>query len=220
MFAAWGRLVYRFRWLVLILSFVLLVATGYIVSRGGNLVGGGIIQTSESGRALAIMREELPQASGSSFSLLFTSDTLSVADPAFQREVEAAIAGIRKDERVRAVTTPYDTTPPSPRLISSNGKRALVIVAVKDDINVAQSYYEELYATVKTETLKVIGTGNIAITLDFNKILESDLQRAELVSLPLALILLVLVFATVVAALIPLGIGVLAVVGEIGRAHV
>jgi len=215
MFAAWGRLVHRFRWLVLILSFVMLVATGYVASRGGNLVGGGIIQTSESGRALAIMREELPQASGSSFSLLFSSETLSVADPAFQREVEAAIAAIRADPRVRAVTTPYDTTPPSPRLISADGKRALVAVATEDDINVAQDYYEELYATVKTDTLEVIGTGNIAITHDFNVILESDLQRAELVSLPLALILLVLVFATVVAALIPLGIGVLAVVGGV-----
>jgi RND superfamily putative drug exporter len=215
MFAAWGRLVYRFRWLVLILSFVMLVATGYVASRGGDLVGGGIIQTSESGRALAIMREELPQASGSSFSLLFSSDTLSVADPAFKSEVEAAIAELREDDRVRAVTTPYDTTPPSPRLISANGKRALVVVATEDDINVAQDYYEELYATVKTDTLDVIGTGNIAITHDFNVILESDLQRAELVSLPLALILLVLVFATVVAALIPLGIGVLAVVGGV-----
>ena len=215
MFAAWGRLVHRFRWPVLVLSFVLLVATGSVAAQGGKLVGGGIIQTSESGRALAIMRDQLPAASGSSFSLLFSSDTLRVTDPAFRAEVDKAIAQIREDERVRAVTTPYDSTPPSPRLMSTDGKRALVVVAVKDDINVAQDYYEELFRTVETSELDVIGTGNIAITRDFNLILESDLLRAELVSLPLALVLLVLVFATVVAALIPLGIGVLAVVGGV-----
>ncbi|MGH2378690.1 MAG: MMPL family transporter [Candidatus Limnocylindria bacterium] len=215
MFAAWGRLVHRFRWPVLILSFLMLVATGSIAAQGGKLVGGGIIQTSESGRALAIMRDELPQASGSSFSLLFSSDTMTATDPAFRTEVEAAIAEIRADGRVRAVTTPWDTEQPQARLVSSDGRRALVVVAVEDDINVAQDYYEELRATVATDTLEVIGTGNIAITHDFNVILESDLLRAELVSLPLALVLLVLVFATVVAALIPLGIGVLAVVGGV-----
>jgi RND superfamily putative drug exporter len=214
LFAAWGRLVHRLRWLVLVVSFALLVATGYVASRGGDLVGGGIIETSESGQALAIMRDELPQASGSSFSLLFSSDTLKVTDDEFRAKVQSAIARIRDDSRVKAVQTPWDTTPPSPRLVSSDGRRALVVVSVEDDINVAQDYYEELYGTVQTD-LEVIGTGNIAITLDFNKILESDLQRAEVVSLPLALVLLVLVFATVVAALIPLGIGVLAVVGGV-----
>jgi RND superfamily putative drug exporter len=215
LFAAWGRIVHRFRWPVLVISVVLLVGTGYVASLGGTLKGGGIIETSESGRALKVMRDELPAISGSSFSLIFSSPSLKVADAAFRSDLETAIADLKKDARIKDVRTPYDTTPPSSRLISTDGHRAIVVVSVQDEISDAQKYYPELRSKVRASTLEIIASGNIAITKDFNDILEADLLRAEIVSLPLALILLVLVFATVVAALIPLGVGILAVVGGV-----
>ncbi len=215
MFAGWGRIVHRFRWPVLVLSVALLVATGHVASQGGSLKSGGIIETSESGRALKVMRDELPQSSGSSFSLIFSSKTLKVTDPPFRSDLEAAIKDLAADPRVKSIRTPYETTPPVSRLISTDGRRGLVLVAVQDDISKAQTYYDEMRSKVRPAALEVIASGNIAITKDFNDILETDLQRAELVSLPLALVLLVLVFATVVAALIPLGVGVLAVLGGV-----
>src|SRR5439155_3084527 len=69
---------------------------------------------------------------------------------------------------------------------------------------------------IATVFITVQATGYLAINHDFNTILESDLHRAETVSLPLALILLLLVFGTVLAAMLPLGVGMLAVVGGIG----
>ncbi|MBM4433758.1 MAG: MMPL family transporter [Chloroflexi bacterium] len=219
-FARWGSFVHRFRWPVLAISFAFLVGTGYVAAQGGTLKGGGIIETSESGRALRIMRDELPQSSGSSFTLIFSSPTLRATDAAFKAEVERALADLAKDPRVRSLRTPYETTPPSTRLISNDGRRALAVVAVPDPISEAQKYYEELRGKVRSSSLEVTATGNIAITKDFNDILESDLQRAEIVSLPLALALLVLVFATVVAALIPLGVGILAVVGGVAGTFV
>src|SRR5205823_9216957 len=58
-------------------------------------------------------------------------------------------------------------------------------------------------------------TGLLAINNGFNDVLQQDLRRAETVSLPLALVLLLVVFGSFVAALVPLGVGVLAVVGGI-----
>ena len=46
---------------------------------------------------------------------------------------------------------------------------------------------------------------------DFERVTESDLKRAETVSLPLALLMLLFVFGSVVAAGLPIGVGVLAV---------
>lgn len=134
MFAAWGRIVYRWRWLTLLASSVLLGGSIFVVAQGGTLESGGIIETSESGRALALMREELPRASGSSFSVIFASETLQATDPRFKAAMEAALAEVRKDPRVKDVGMPYDTTPPVARLISSNGRRALAIVSVQDEI--------------------------------------------------------------------------------------
>jgi RND superfamily putative drug exporter len=59
-------------------------------------------------------------------------------------------------------------------------------------------------------------TGGIPVTTAFNSTLQNDLQRAEYVALPVTLLLLILIFAAVVAALLPLGVGLLAIVGGLG----
>src|SRR5262249_50680971 len=73
----------------------------------------------------------------------------------------------------------------------------------------------ELRGKIASDTLQVQVTGTPAINNGFNVILQDDLRRAETVSLPIAAILLLVVFGTIVAALIPLGVGVLAVLGGI-----
>lgn len=215
MFAAWGHIVYRYRWATLALSTMFLALSLTALLQGGSFQSGGIIQTSESGRALKLLKDELPRASGSSFSVIFASDTLAATDPAFRTALEAALADVARDPRVVSVRTPYDTTPPLPAFISSDGRKAFAVVAVKDDMATSAKYYDELAARIRSDTLSITRTGNLAITQDFNHILEADLQRAEIVSLPLALLILVLVFGTVVAALVPLGVGILAILGGV-----
>jgi uncharacterized membrane protein YdfJ with MMPL/SSD domain len=56
-FAAWGRFVYRRRWPVLLLSVLLLLASGFIASQGGKLESGGFIETAESGRASRLIEK-------------------------------------------------------------------------------------------------------------------------------------------------------------------
>ncbi|HEX9270312.1 MAG TPA: MMPL family transporter, partial [Candidatus Limnocylindria bacterium] len=99
---------------------------------------------------------------------------------------------------------------------SKDRHSAVAIVSLKDDATVAAKYYEELRARAASDVLTVRATGYLAISNDFNTILENDLRRAESVSLPLALILLLIVFGTIVAATLPLGVGVLAVIGGVG----
>jgi len=50
---------------------------------------------------------------------------------------------------------------------------------------------------------------------DFDRVLQHDVIRAELISLPLALLVLIIVFRTAVAAALPVGVGALAVVGGV-----
>ena len=216
MFTAWGHFVHRFRWIVLILSIGLLVASAAIASQGGKLESGGFIETAESGRASKLIERELPRAGGSTFTLIFSSDTLTATSPGFKTAVEAAIAPLRTDTRVDSIATPYDSTSADPtRMISKDGHEIAVDVAVKDTLDVARDYYTDLRAKVKTDVLKVQATGVLAINNGFNAVLLADLQRAEIVALPLALILLLFVFGTVVAALVPLGVGGLAVMSGV-----
>jgi RND superfamily putative drug exporter len=100
-------------------------------------------------------------------------------------------------------------------MISKDGHAIAVDVAAKDDLATARDYYPELRALVRSDTLTIQATGLLAINNGFNNVLQEDLHRAEVVSLPLALVLLLVVFGSIVAALVPLGVGVLAVVGGI-----
>ncbi|MDQ4084006.1 MAG: MMPL family transporter, partial [Actinomycetota bacterium] len=53
----------------------------------------------------------------------------------------------------------------------------------------------------------MLAAGQLPLNQDFEETTEKDIQRAELVSLPLALALLLVVFGSVVAAGMPLGVG-------------
>ena len=210
MFTAWGHLVYRFRWLVLAISVLLLAGSSYIALQGGKLESGGFIETAESGRATKILDSELPSAT--SFTVILSSNTLSANDPQFKQAVNDAVAPLRDDPRVVQIITPYDGIADPATLTSRSGHDVAVNVLLKDDLAVARDYYPELRARIRSDTLGIQVTGVPAINNGFNVILGQDLRRAETVSLPLAAVLLLIVFGTVVAAFIPLGVGVLSVV--------
>src|SRR3989440_5165797 len=187
---------------------------------GGTLTSGGPLTSNlQSAKAGNLITSELGAAKvTSNFDLIFRSDTLTVSDPQFQGAVTDALAPIQSDSRIAKMVTPYNV--PDARvaqaLTSKDGHEALVSIELNSSGQQAWKDYDDLRAEVKSSTLTVTGTGFVAINQAFNKTLESDLQRAEYVTLPVTLILLVLIFATIVAAGLPLGVGILTIVGGIG----
>jgi len=216
MFAAWGRFVHRRRWPVLAVSALLLVASGWIAASGARLQSGGFIETSDSGRASRLIEHELPTAGGATFTLVFSSDRLTVTDAAFGDAVGEALRPLREDPRVATIVSPFDGSAADPSALISREKHAAAVdVATKDELAVARDYYKELRAKVRSDRVTIAATGVLAITNGFNDVLQDDLRRAETVSLPLALVLLLIVFGSVVAGFIPLGVGILAVMSGI-----
>ena len=221
MFAWWGHFVYRFRWGVLALSALLLVGSIVALGHGGTLKNSGGSNT-ESGRALTLMQNQLPQSgAGSSFTLVFGNNKMAPGDPAFKQAMLDALQPLRADSRVKSIETPYDGQPDlAQALTSTDGHHAMAVVSLRDDYATARQYYPQLRAEVSSSQLRVYGTGNVAIGHDFDKYLAADLQRAELVSLVIIVPLLLLVFATVISMLLPLGVGGLAVVGGLAAVGV
>ena len=223
MFARWGRFVYRFRWATLIASAVLLGLSIAAIFTGGTLAdNGGFGADLLAGKAAKLIASEIhPQGAaakgGSSFTLIFSSPSLAADDPAFQKAVEAAVTPLNSDLRVTTVTTPY-SVPAGQKgvLISKDSHKALVVVGLRDDSRKAQSYISQVVGEVSPGPLNVVATGQVPINQAFNKSLENDLNRAEVVALPVTLLLLVLIFASIVAALLPVGVGLLAIAGGVG----
>jgi RND superfamily putative drug exporter len=224
MFARWGRFVYRHRWATLIASALLLGLSILAIFTGGTLKdNGGFGADLPAGQAAKLIGDEIhPQgqaikAGQSSFSLIFSSTSLTAEDAAFQTALQDAVAPLSSDPRVTSVTTPY-SVPAEARaaLISKDSHKALVVVELKDDGHTAQGYIDQLVAEVHPGPLSVVSTGQVPINKAFNHVLENDLNRAELVALPVTLLLLVLIFASIVAALLPISVGLLAIAGGVG----
>ncbi|TGB01907.1 MMPL family transporter [Halobacillus salinus] len=91
----------------------------------------------------------------------------------------------------------------------------------EDESTDMKEVIKEIRPTLATEGITL--TGGPVISEDINKASQTDLKNAELIGLPVALIILLLAFGTVVASLLPLiigavtiitGFGVLALIGE------
>src|SRR5450759_174801 len=221
MFARWGRFVYRFRWATLIASALLLGLSFVAILTGATLTSSGSFGADlAAGQAHKLINSEIPPpgaVAGSRFTLIFSSDTVTATDPGFRSALQDAVGSLDFDSRVTAVRTPYNVPQiQQAAFISRDSHKALVIVELKDDLVKAETYLDQVTSEVHRGPLSVVVTGNVPITSSFNSTLQDDLQRAELVALPLTLLLLVLIFAAVVAALLPLGVGLLAIVGGFG----
>jgi RND superfamily putative drug exporter len=223
-FEAWGRLVFRHRWVTLIGSGVLLALSIVGLLMGGTLTGGGPLTSDlESQRAQNLLSSDLQNnsRSTSNFLLIFRSNNLSVSDPAYKSAVESALAPIKDDPRIVSLTDPYTATNPrvAAAFTSKDGHEALVSVELSSTGRQSWSDYNDLRSKVKSGSLSVQGTGFVPINQAFNTTLESDLQRAETVTLPVTLLLLLIIFASVVAAGMPLGVGVLTILGGLGGTY-
>src|SRR5258708_21785541 len=148
---------------------------------------------------------------------LTSSGTLTATDPAFRSAVQDAVASLDFDSRVTAVRTPYNVPQiQQAAFISRDSHKALVIVELKDTQIKAETYIDQVTSEIHPSSLSYVLTGGVPITTAFNSTLQDDLQRAEYVALPVTLLLLSLIFAAVVAALLPLAVGLLAIVGGLG----
>jgi len=201
--------------LVIALSALVLLASGLVILRGGSLTGGDTVGVeAHTGRLLLDAELHLPGAS--SFTVLFSSDTLDADDPAFVDAMRTALAPLRRDPRVASVIAPDDLPEMvAARLQSEDARHALAVVSLRGDYRSAARAYPAVRASLGRTQLRTLFTGYLAFRHDLDKTLERDLLIAEAISLPLALLVLLFVFRTAVAALLPVFVGGLAVASGI-----
>ena len=100
-------------------------------------------------------------------------------------------------------------------MINPKAHAAFALVTLRGTFKQALKSYRPIRKMLVSPRLTVECTGRLSYLADLGVTLEHDLFRAELVSLPLAVLVLLLVFRTSVAAVLPVGVGALAVMGGI-----
>ncbi len=224
MFAALGAFIYKRRWGTLVVSTLFLALSIAMILRGGTLTG-ATFGDNEAEKTQRLTEQVLGHSSTTTFVAVFHSDSLDPRTEAFQTAMRTALAPIAKDPNVLEIMTPDDAPPMlAGSMVNGAAKSAIAMVSLKGDFKTALAHYPSVRTRLRSPELTITCTGQVPFMDNFDRVLQHDLVRAEIVSLPLALLVLLLAFRTVVAAALPVGVGALAVVGGIavviGLSHV
>jgi RND superfamily putative drug exporter len=209
---AW--LTVRHRRLVLALSALFLVAAAALGSGAfGVLEDGGFEDPdAESTRADDALEGHF-DAGAPNLVLLTTSSTGSVDDPQADAEGAALTDALAEWPGVIEAES-YWSLGGAPSLRSADGDEALVLAYVTGDEDaVVEDVRDALGGT--RGVLDVEVGGEEAVSNEMTTSVESSLGRAELIAIPLTLIVLVFVFRSVIAAGLSLLVGVMAITGTL-----
>lgn len=215
MFEALGTFTYRRRWLVLALAGLFLLGSVAMLVRGGALTS-GTIRDLEATRAEQLVTEVKGHPTQTQLVAIFRSPTLDPKGAQFRASMKRALDRLRGDPAVRSVTGPDDAiSVVADGMVARDAHAAFALIVLAGDVKTALQRYPAVREKLVAEGLEVTCTGHVPFMHDLDDTLERDLIRAELVSLPLALLVLLLVFRTAVAAVLPVSVGALAVIGGI-----
>ena len=210
MFALIGRAAVRWRWAVVAIWAVLLLAALPLLPRvaGALQVGGFSSAGTEASRAGQMLRDELGYPPSSAL-VVYQSPTLQADDPAFRQAVTASLVNVPALPFVTQVQEPLA----SAGMVSADGHTAYALIGLNLPNEAAQRLVPELEAAlVPQPEVTMLLAGGPASYRDIETVSQHDLQRAKLIALPFALIALLVVFGSVVSAAMPLVIGAVGVV--------
>ena len=203
-FAALGRATYRWRrWLPLAGLAIVIGLNLWAGQAGGRLSQGGWqIAGSEAARGEALLAERFGEQA-SSMIVIFTDPDGDAASDAFQATVADAMAPLADEPIVDEILTFADVGDET--FVSKDGDKTFAVVRLTEEMEDAVDDVEHLAGLVEAPAgVETTVTGIPVVQHEFNQAVEEDLLRAELVSLPIAMLILLAVFGTVVGAALPL----------------
>jgi trehalose monomycolate/heme transporter len=213
MFAWWGSRVVRWRRWVLAGGIVFVLVGGLWGTRVfSSLSNGGFDDKgSENQKAQSLLDERIGNTNADVI-VLFRNPSVTVDDPAYQRTVDSVMA--KFPPGVAVGTKTYWTTH-SPDLVSADRHATFAAVSLRNrDDTVAMSKYDAMREAVKGTGYTMQVGGQNGLGADLNEQVKKSISKAEMLSAPVLLILLTLVFGSVAAASLPLAVGLMAIMGS------
>ena len=171
----------------------------------------------QSGRADRILDAGFKQPA--SESVLVQSQTLTTSSPAFHQAINDVLRRMSNLVAVEKIRSPLDRA--NAGQISSSGHAALIEFKIRGDAKKAVDKIDPVVASVAAAQaahpqLFIGEFGDASANKALNQAFSDDLKKAGLISLPLTLLILVVVFGALVAAGIPLLLALTAVFATTG----
>jgi uncharacterized membrane protein YdfJ with MMPL/SSD domain len=194
---------------------VILLLTGHLI--GTSPLPSSQESAGESYQAHQMMARDFNQHAQEY--VIFDSQRLQVSSPAYQAAIRDVIARIEATGRVTNIRSPLE--PAYANLVSPTRRAALLEFNITGDVDSAANRVGPVLAAVQEAAadhpqLQIAETGDATITKAINDTVLSDLHRMEVLSFPVTLLVLLIAFGAVVAALLPLGLATMAILAATG----
>ncbi len=205
-----GRLVARRRrWVVVAWGLLAIVALPLAPAAPGVLRPGGFTTDDlEAARARTLLEERVGLPASALVIVIESTTHSGAGDAAFEAAAAAAIADVSRADHVLAVRSHVL----APEQVGADGRVVYDVVALDLPPDDSPDALRPVAAALRdVPGVRTAIAGGPAFYGDIQHTSERDLQRSEIISLPLAGLALLLVFGSVVAAGVPIVTGGLAV---------
>ena len=177
----------------------------------------GAQNVGPSGRAEQMISRNFPRHAVED--VLFESSSLRVRDLAYRAAIRDVLSRVQATGRVTQIHSPLD--PRFANQISATRHAALLQFRITGSIGDSATRVVPVLAAVHAAAaahpqVQIAETGDASINKAINDTVLRDLHRAELLSFPITLVVLLIAFGAVVAALLPLGLATVAILAAGG----
>jgi RND superfamily putative drug exporter len=213
-FESWGRTAYRRRRLILIIA--LLVAGlgalwGTSIFGAVQTAGGFNAPDSQSQHEANLATQAFGRDAGDVV-VLYSSQTLTTASPAFRSAVTSTLAAL-PHSRVESYASYWSTG--SRQFVSASGHQTYAVIELAGSGDTArQDGYDAIKTQLSAPGLHSQVGGVIPTDETIDKQTTANITRAEGLSFPILAILLLVIFGSLTAACMPLAIGALGILGS------
>jgi len=190
----------------------------------GGMVGQKKLSDEDTGNGESKRGDQIVDAAGypdvtSESVLVQGKDGLTVKDPRFKVAIDDTVSALGQTRGVTGIEDPL--TRAHSDNVSADGRSALIHFDLPGDEDAAKDVVEgpldAVAQVARAHPAVTLGEfGDASSEKEIGEAFESDFQRAEFLSLPITLVILLVAFGALVAAGLPLLLGFTAVLGTIG----
>lgn len=200
-----GKFIYRFRWIVIILwTTAILSCLPFLPKLITPFKTTGFVdEHSSSTKAQQYIDKQLGYDQKNNILVMYHSSKIQTSNPLFLKKIKQSLSELKDFPLKHEIIYPDKK-----RQTSKDKHTAYAVIVIKSTKPISDQLFAQLKSSIKTPSHMTVRTGGEPFFIEsVNKQTQIDLYRADMIATPVAIVTLLFVFGSLVAAVLPIILG-------------
>ncbi|MGM0876993.1 MAG: MMPL family transporter [Bacillota bacterium] len=219
-----SSIISKFRWAIVTIWVIIIIVAGIFAGQLTPLLSGGgwTVDGSDSLKTNELLAKDFTGRSSTSLTLVVKDKVNKVDTEAYEENLQKTLDLVERNNvlKVDSMYTYLNAPDQSKEKLIGDDYTTIAFVGFDEDEGYARNEIPQLQKELKKELekdeIEVYMVGAASFWGEINVLSQEGLAKAELITLPLVLIILLLVFRSLVAAVTPLIVAVASVITTLG----